>query len=405
MTSRTQPGNRHEPASTTKPVHALIVAIAAIFTDMLLSGLAAPILPLLPTVVDAGPGWAGVLFASYAFAMVIATVYAGWMVDRYGPKTPLLIGLIGMGLATFCFALGEPFSLLLIARLAQGFSGGITWVAALALIAATTPLQRRGSAFGIAIGASSLGFLVGPPLAGVMATVWGSGSPFIFAGLIAIIDGILRIVLVNGVEVPEDDTGGPLAVLRVPGSWSIIMIVICGAALPASIQPVLPLHLHIDELTVGMLYGISAIAVLVFNPLVGWLTAKVPVKWLVGCGVVVSALALGVLGSGTGIWEVGIAMVLVGLSGALLLTPATTLISEQGKHAQPPTLGGTFSLNNLAYGVGMVLGPLLSGLGSQDTGYFYAFLGTNVVITGIGAVALFRLPRLAQSPLNRVHDQ
>lgn len=378
----------------TKPTHALIVATMALFTDMLLAALAAPILPLLPAVVDAGPAWTGVLFSSYAISMVIATLSAGYVVDRYGPKTPLLIGLIGMGLATFLFAVGQPFWLLLIARLAQGFSGGISWVAALALIAATHPVETRGRAMGFALAATSLGFLIGPPLAGVMATEWGTASPFILAGIIAILDGILRIFLVKDAELPDDDTGSPLTVLHVPGSWSIVLLVAYGAALPAAIQPILPLHLHSDEFTVGVLYSVSAVVVFFANPIAGILTAKARVSHLAITGLIVGAVALVTLAYATTPFVGGIAMACIGISGAFTLTPANTLISEQGQRSTPPTLGGTFALSNLAYGAGMTIGPLLTGIGAAGSGYVTALLVTAGVLTAIGTLAIPKLPNL-----------
>lgn len=378
----------------TKPTHALIVATAALFTDMLLAALAAPILPLLPAVVEAGPAWTGVLFSSYAVSMVIATIFAGYVVDRYGPKTPLLVGLIGMGLATFLFAVGQPFWLLLVARLAQGFSGGISWVAALALIAATHPIETRGKAMGLALAGTSLGFLVGPPLAGVMATKWGTASPFILAGIIAIIDGILRVILVKDAELPDDDTGGPLTVLRVPGSWSIVLLVAYGAAIPAAIQPVLPQHLHSDEFTIGMLYSASAVAVLFANPMAGTLTAKVRASTLALVGIIVGAASLVVLAYATTPVIAGIAMACMGVSGAFTLTPANTLISEQGQRSTPPTLGGTFALSNLAYGAGMTIGPLLTGIGAAESGYVMALLVTAAALTMMGALALPKLPTI-----------
>lgn len=247
---------------------------------------------------------------------------------------------------------------------------------------------------GLALAATSLGFLVGPPLAGIMASHWGTASPFILAGIIAIIDGILRILLVKDAELPDDDTGGPLTVLRVPGSWSIVLLVIYGAAIPAAIQPILPQHLHSDEFTVGLLYSVSAVAVLFANPLAGMLTASVRAGVLGLIGILVGACSLITLAYATTPIVAGFAMACMGVSGAFTLTPANTLISEQGQRSIPPTLGGTFALSNLAYGAGMTIGPLLTGIGAAETGYVMTLLVTTVVLTIIGVAALPTLPSL-----------
>jgi DHA1 family solute carrier family 18 vesicular amine transporter 1/2 len=67
---------------STSPRAALVVACLALFTDMFVYGLAIPVLPLLPPVVAAGPAATGVLFGSYAVAMIVATPPAGRLVDR-----------------------------------------------------------------------------------------------------------------------------------------------------------------------------------------------------------------------------------------------------------------------------------------------------------------------------------
>lgn len=145
------------------------------------------------------------------------------IVDRYGPRTPLLIGLAGLAVATLLFATGGPYWLLLVARLAQGIASGMSWVAALSLLAVTTPMEKRGQSMGIALSTITLGVLVGPPLAGFLVEHFGTASPFLFAAVVTLVDGILRIVLVKDSPRVTDDTAGPLAVLRVPGhsptSW------------------------------------------------------------------------------------------------------------------------------------------------------------------------------------------
>lgn len=85
-------------------------------------------------------------------------------------------------------------------------------------------------------------------------------------------------------------------------------------------------------------------------------------------------------------------MALLGLSSALLLAPATTLISEQGFRSNPPTLGGSFALYNLAYAAGLAIGPLLTGFGVQQAGFTTAMVLTAIVLAVIGGGAVIRMP-------------
>ena len=389
-------------AASATPARATAVAGAILFTDMLLQGLAIPVLPLLPAVVEQGAAATGILFASYAVAMVVATLFAGRLVDRRGPKGPLVIGLIVLAIATLLFAAGGPYWLLLVARFVQGIAGGVAWVAALSLIAATTGFDKRGQMMGIAMSTVTLGVLVGPPLAGFLVDAFGPASPFLVATVVAIVDLILLVAFIPGSPQQTDDTAGPFTVLRVPGSASIVAAIAIGAAVLAAVQPVLPGHLgaQATSTTIGVLFGVAALVSIIANPIVGRFVASASPRVLLGIGIVAVVAALLVLGWSTSVWQVGVGMGILGLSSAMLLAPATTLISEQGFRSTPPTLGGSFALYNLAYAAGLAVGPLMTGFGVQQTGFTAAMVIAAVVLSILGGVALTRLPGLQNVAVN-----
>ncbi|WHS34391.1 MFS transporter [Auritidibacter ignavus] len=384
------PPNTLPPGTLSK--RALVVASLALFVDNLVIGLAVPVLPLLPPVVEAGSAMTGVLFASYAIALVLSALLSGRLVDRVGPKAPLLIGMVGLAAATLMFAIGGPFWLLVVTRFAQGVAGGMSWVAGLALIAATTSFDKRGMAMGIAISTITLGVLIGPPLAGFMVGEFGTSSPFIFAAGVAVLDGILRITLVRKVPRIADDTGSPLTVLRVPGSASIIIAIAIGAAVIAALEPVLPVHLNESPLAIGLLFALAALVGVIANPVVGSMVSRVSPRILIGLGIASVVVSLLLVGWSTHIWQIAIGMGLLGTAAAFLQAPATALISVQGFRSQPPTLGGSYSLYTLAYAVGLAVGPLLAGFAVEQLGFPNAMTLTAVVLAIVGAMSLGRLP-------------
>ena len=386
--------NDSRPAGAT-PVRATAVAGAVLFTDMLLEGLAIPVLPLLPAVVEQGEAATGILFSSYAAAMIVATLFTGRVVDRRGSKGPLLTELIVLVAATLLFATGGPYWLLLVARFVQGIAGGIAWVAALSLIAAATGIEKRGQMMGIAMSTVTLGVLAGPPLGGFLVDAFGPASPFLIAAAVAIVDIALLLALIPGSPRQSDDTAGPFTVLRVRGSVSIVAAIGIGAAVLAAVQPVLPGRIGEQSSAstiIGVLFGTAALAGIIANPIVGHLMTSTTPRLLVGAGIVAVAAALLVIGWSSELWQIGIGMGLLGLSSAMLLAPATTLISEQGFRSEPPTLGGSFALYNLAYAAGLTIGPLLTGVGVQQAGFTTAMAITALVFAVLGGVALVRLP-------------
>ncbi|WP_024287174.1 MFS transporter [Cellulomonas sp. KRMCY2] len=383
-------------SGATRPRAAVVVACIALFTDMLVYGLAIPVLPLLDATVKAGPVGTGALFASYAAAMIIATPIAGRIVDRRGPRGPLLIGLIGLATATLLFAVGGPYWLLLLGRILQGVAAGMSWVASLALIAAVIPLPKRGRYMGIAMSMIALGTLIGPPISGLLVHNFGTAAPFILATGIALADGVLRIVFIKPMPAPTDDPTGPLAVLRVPGSLSVIGVVALSAAIIATIEPTLPQHLNtgysVDALGIGLLFALLVTVGVLLNPIVGNLVGRIDARYLVAGGVLLATTGLLVLGLGNQLWHIIIGLVLLGAAIAFFSAPSSTLIGVQGMQTRPPALGGAYSLYNLAYAVGLMTGPALAGILVGSIGFQAAFI-TLAVTTGLlGASTLRKLP-------------
>jgi Arabinose efflux permease len=381
---------------TTSPRAAVVVSCIALFTDMLVYGIAIPVLPLLPTTVAAGPAATGFLFAAYALATLAVTPLAGRLVDRTGPRRPLLYGMLGLAAATLLFAFAETFALLLVARALQGVAAGFSWVAGLALIAASTPMATRGRSMGIAMSMVSIGVLVGPPLGGVLVEAFGPRAPFLVAAAFAIADGIARWVLVRTDPPAADDAAGPLAVLRVPGTWSVLAAVLIGAGTLAAIEPVLPLHLQlvhdVGPLGIGVLFGVLVLTGAVANPFAGALVTRVDARLLIGAGGAFAAVALAALGLPAPLWVVVAALVALGIANALLLAPATTLIGHQGERAVPPALGGSYAVFNAAYAGGMTVGPLVGGTATGAAGFAAAAVALAVLTAAATAAALPRMP-------------
>lgn len=249
---------------------------------------------------------------------------------------------------------------------------------------------------GYALAIVSTGTLVGPPLAGFLVEHFGVRAPFFLAAGLAAADGVVRTIFVRDMPAATDDPAGPLTVLRVPGSRSIVAVGLLGAAVLAVTEPVLPLHLAETQQagadTIGLLFGVAVLAGVILTPIVGGLVGRIRTATLVGGGAVLGAVALLGIGQAQSIWQVGTGMVALGATGALLLTPAGTLIGVQGQRSQPPALGGAYALFNFAYAGGLMIGPLLSGIATGAFGFAPAMAICAAATAGVGILSTLRLP-------------
>ena len=381
---------------------AVVVSCVVLFTDMLVYGILIPLLPLMPAVERAGSSATGLLFAAYAAMMIAATPLAGRLVDRRGPRGPLLVALLGLAAACLLFAVGGPYWLLLVSRLLQGAAAGLGWVASLALIAAAIPLERRGACLGLAMSMVSVGTLVGPPLAGWIARDHGHAAPFVLAAAVLVVDGVLRIIFVRPTPPRADDPATALDVLRVRGSWPVVVLIALGSAVTSAIEPILPVRLAVglglDTAGIGLLFTLLVVIGAGLNPMVGAALSRVSPRLLALGGAALAVAGLVLVGTGSRLLVVIAGIACLGAAVAFLVAPAGTLISVQGARTTPPALGGAYSLYNLAYAAGLTAGPALAGVLTSVLGYPAA---CTVLAAGVAVVAfggLGRLPRRLPAP-------
>ena len=385
----------------TNPRMAVAVSCIALFTDMLIYGILIPLLPLMPAVERAGSSATGLLFAAYAAMMIAVTPLAGRLVDRKGPRGPLLAALLGLAAACLLFAVGGPYWLLLISRLLQGAAAGLGWVASLALIAASIPLERRGTYLGLAMSMVSIGTLAGPPLAGWLARDHGHAAPFVLAAAVLVLDGVLRVVFVRPTPPSADDPATPLDVLRVGGSWPVVILIAVGSAVTSAIEPILPVRLAVglglDTAGIGLLFALLVIIGAVLNPMVGAILNRVSPRLLALIGAALAIAGLLLLGAGSRLPVVIAGIVCLGGAIAFLVAPAGTLIGVQGARTTPPALGGAYSLYNLAYAAGLTLGPVTAGALTSALGYSAACAVLAGAVAMVAVVGFGRLPRSLSS--------
>lgn len=112
---------------------------------------------------------------------------AGRLVDRFGPRRLLILGLLGYGLASSAAAFAPTIEVLIGARMLLGASAVTMAPAGAALLRALFPLTRQFSvAIALFMAAFSGGMALGPPLGGLLLESFWWGAIFLFNVPVAI---------------------------------------------------------------------------------------------------------------------------------------------------------------------------------------------------------------------------
>ncbi|KAM5534344.1 hypothetical protein V8D89_011937 [Ganoderma adspersum] len=180
-----------------------------ISTDTLVYSMIVPVIPfrlqdLGYSDVSSLVGW--LLFA-YSAALVISTPPIAYLSERHkNRRIPLLCGLVALIGSQIMLMEAPTYWVMALARIAQGISGSVIWVVGLALICDTVPEAIVGKQLGLAMMGMSLGFLVGPPIAGALDNRFGFRGPFIFGVIVTGVEFICRLLIIERKEAARWDT-------------------------------------------------------------------------------------------------------------------------------------------------------------------------------------------------------
>jgi MFS transporter, SHS family, lactate transporter len=100
------------------------------------------------------------VFTITLWMRLVGATASGWIGDRLGRKTPLMIAILGYSLCNFAAGLSPTFLFLFCARAVLGFFMGGEWPAGAALAMETWPQRSRGLMAGVLQGSWGLGFLL-----------------------------------------------------------------------------------------------------------------------------------------------------------------------------------------------------------------------------------------------------
>lgn len=168
----------------------ILFILATLMIDAIGIGLVYPIMPDLMTRVGAGSiaegsVWGGVLMAAYAGALFLCGPVVGSISDAFGRRPVLIAALTVLAVDYLIMALASTFWVLLIGRILAGVAGA-TYITATAYISDITPPEERAARFGLIGAAFGIGFVLGPAIGGLAATIDITAPFWIAAGLSAL---------------------------------------------------------------------------------------------------------------------------------------------------------------------------------------------------------------------------
>lgn len=365
---------------------------------------------LLPTVapfvasLGGGPAFVGLAVGAYSAANLPANVIGGILVDRFGRRRIMLLGLALAALAVAAYPLATTPAAVVLARLLHGTAGGILVPAVFAAAGDRSTARGAGRTMGrmgALIGAAAV---VAPAGAGILRQAAGTTAVFLaVAGLLGVGFVIALLFIEDAVVLRprRSGAGGGQVVrelLRVPAlrrAYAATAALTVSVGVLAGFLPGTAEALGAAPSGVGMLFTTYAVvaAAMMLSPLSGRVDREGADR-LAGTGLVLLAVALVAFAWAPSVAVAAAASAVFG-AGYGLVFPAVTGATSIA--ATDATRGRAFGLFNAAFSVGIAVGPPVIGAIAQRVPTLDPFVPTAAVTFLAGAWGLVTTRRQARS--------
>jgi len=158
----------------------------------LCTGILVPLLPLLKHDFELDYFRAGLLTSCFALAYGFSQLPIAVLSERIGQKTVVILGLLGLSLASVGAGVAGDYERLLVCLVLMGLFGSSYHAPSSAFLSAAFSKGRRGQMLGLHVTGGSLSFMITPFLAVLIATMSGTWRyAFILLALPALGAGVL----------------------------------------------------------------------------------------------------------------------------------------------------------------------------------------------------------------------
>lgn len=172
------------------------------------------------------------------FTICYACMYpvAGWMVDRFGARRMMLIGIVGWSTACIGAGLSPALGRFTFFRGMLGLAEPIAFPSQLQAVTVWFPGTLRATANSICVCSGTLGAIIAPPLVAWMTLKYGWKTPFLVPGVLGLIVAIAWIavyreppVAVAKTPATSDDSSADerafawASLLRTRSMWGILL--------------------------------------------------------------------------------------------------------------------------------------------------------------------------------------
>ncbi len=365
-------------------------------------GIMAPAIPLFAQQYGVGKTAIGLAISTFAFFRFVSAFASGGLVDRFGERRVLTVGLTVVSVTSAMAALAPTYPWFVALRGVGGIGSAAFTVAAVSLVLRLSPPHLRARSTNTFQAGFLLGGVAGPAIGGPLTDLNPRLPFFVYGGALLLAAGVALVGLPSERRVPtrgavQDEAGDaartPLrVVLRHPAYVAALVVNLgTGWMLFGVRNSLVPLYV-IEDLQrtatfagLGFLVGSAAqaLGVLRSGRLADTLGRRPAM--IIGTSLATTSIALLVLPPNLVLFIV--AMAGFGLGAAFLGSAPSAVVGD----LSPAKGGRLVAVFQMASDVGAVAGPLTAGYLADRFSTPVAF-GATAGVLALGLVAALLMP-------------
>ncbi len=341
----------------------------------------------------------GIVVAAYSITNLFGNLGAGFVLDRWGRRGPIILGLAITALAVVSYAFVRSPEQLLIARAIHGIGAAALTPGAFSIIGDWVVSDQRGRAMGLAGAMIAIPAMIGPPAAGLLRDAWGANSVFFLDAAVLAITLVAFAAVTRGLpyraarqvaQSAAGDEATPIGRLMLSANITLFAITIGVGVLVAHLPLVLE-NQGESAARSGYSFAIFAlVAILVMAGPIGGASDRLGRFVPLLVGLVGVAAGLAVLGVSESYGAIAAGMAVFGLGYGLVFPAATALVTEA---AGPGRRGMAFGIFYAVYSLGVAIGSAgsgrLAGLSEDSMGIPFV-VAAAVVASAVPVVGVIR---------------
>jgi DHA1 family multidrug resistance protein-like MFS transporter len=387
-------------AQMERAVHILLICI---FTAMLGLGIMSPIMPLYASDLGATLAQIGFLSSAWSISRLIFTAPAGRYSDQSSKKKVIMVGLFVYAVISIMYTFAWDFTSLVAIRFLHGLGSALSMPIAMAYGAELAPEGKEGRYMGMMTMSMFAGMGLGPYIGGSLTDFFGFKEVAFYAmGGLSGLSFLLTMIFLPDDKGRSERRVGPRPSFRKVLSNRLLRAAfiyrMVGALGRGSVMSFLSMFLSmsiaegglgISFSQIGLILSVSQLISAFLQRPFGDMADRYNKVGLILLGGFLGASGLALIPLTHNMWEAFAAQLLFMVGGALGMPAMTAIVTIEGREIG---LGTTMSVLQSSMSLGMIAGPLASGILGDLFGLKLIFM-IGSLINFIGTAIFYVLQR------------